>query len=96
MEANGHRGTCSGGKCFVRFVFGWKLKSRVRPYTDVTTTDDFIDILQGEHIEVHIDSEQVFDCMIPSQPKNGFLAIGTETFAQVYFDNFWIKSATPD
>ena len=49
---------------------------------------------QGTQVTASLDGKEVLNIPVKQMTSNnGFVAIGTETFAAAYFDNFKVKSA---
>ena len=49
---------------------------------------------QGNQVTTSLGGEKVLSIPVKTMPsRNGFVAIGTETFQMAYFDNFKVKSA---
>lgn len=51
-------------------------------------------MFQGTTIQGQVNGKSVFNIQAPKMTKNGFVAIGTDTYGLADFDNFMITTAS--
>ena len=87
------RSTLQFSLAFVHPVHVGQVK-RNTDHFGICVTFTPLDCFQGNHVTATLSGKIMIQLPMKKMPsKNGFLALGTETFAEAVFDNFKIKSA---